>query len=107
MQTLIVAFTVAFVIVLSVVRLRHWHLHVSADSQDGVQKFHRGAVPRIGGVGVAAGLALAVLFWRSEVLLLLSVGAFAVVYVAIYARLVRFRTPRWLQRRVGATAQRR
>lgn len=69
MQTLIAAFAVAFMAVLLVVRLRHWHLHLSADSQHGVQKFHRGAVPRIGGVGVAAGLALALGWsaWRGLV----------------------------------------
>ncbi|MEW6694008.1 MAG: glycosyltransferase [Pseudomonadota bacterium] len=85
MQTLLVAFLVAFAMTLLIVRLRHHHLALSGDSTVGVQKFHAGAVPRIGGVGlvVALGAALAWSGWRGLVavealwLLLAAVPAFA------------------------------
>ncbi|AQR66816.1 glycosyl transferase [Aquaspirillum sp. LM1] len=38
----------------------------------------------------------ALLFWRYPVMLLLSCVGFAVVYVWLYRRLVRWRTPKWL-----------
>lgn len=38
----------------------------------------------------------AVLFWRSTPLLLAFVAGFAAIYVLLYSRIVRFRTPRWL-----------
>ncbi|MFN3830529.1 MAG: glycosyl transferase family 4, partial [Tepidimonas ignava] len=43
----------------------------------------------------------AVLFWRSEPLLVMSAVVFVCCYVLASARLVHFRTPRWLRRRVG------
>lgn len=69
MQTLIVSFLAAYMAVLSIVRFNHWHLHLSADAVSGVQKFHNGHVPRIGGVGVALGLAAALAWsaWRGLV----------------------------------------
>lgn len=42
----------------------------------------------------------AVLFWRSEVLLVLSAALFVIAYVALYVRLIRFRSPRWLRRQI-------
>ncbi len=69
MQTLVVAFVFAFCVTLLVVRLRHKHLDVSGDRPAGVQKFHAGIVPRIGGLGVLAGLAAALAWsgWRGLV----------------------------------------
>jgi len=68
----------------------------------------------VGGGGAAggapaAGITLvwivpAVLFWRHEALLIASAVVFVAVYVWLYAKLVRFRSPRWLRRRVGARA---
>ena len=42
----------------------------------------------------------AVLFWRSDALLLLSAAVYVAVYVYFYRRVVRFRSPHWLRRRV-------
>lgn len=39
----------------------------------------------------------AVLFWDSSLLLSLSLGLFAVSYVALYWRIVRFKSPRWMR----------
>lgn len=80
MQTLVVAFVFAFCVTLLVVRLRHKHLDVSGDRPAGVQKFHAGIVPRIGGLGVLAGLAAALAWsgWRGLVgveLVLLGLAA--------------------------------
>ncbi|WP_043699819.1 MraY family glycosyltransferase [Tepidimonas taiwanensis] len=69
MQTLLVAFWVAFTITLLIVRFRHFHLDLSADSIVGIQKFHAGNVPRVGGVGLLFGLAGALAWsaWRDLV----------------------------------------
>lgn len=57
MIPLSVAFLVSLVTTLLVVRYEHLHQHMSADHDlKGVQKFHAAAVPRIGGIGVMAGL---------------------------------------------------
>jgi UDP-N-acetylmuramyl pentapeptide phosphotransferase/UDP-N-acetylglucosamine-1-phosphate transferase len=58
-QVLIVAFLVAFTITLWIVRLRHLHGRLTADSTQGVQKFHVGSVPRVGGVGLLGGMVAA------------------------------------------------
>lgn len=84
MQTWFVAFGLSFLVSLLVIRYRHWHLHLSADDNKGVQKFHQGSIPRIGGVGVAAGVAAALgwSWWRGVIdaqiigLLLAAVPAF-------------------------------
>jgi len=39
----------------------------------------------------------AVLFWNSTLLLSLSLALFGVSYVALYWRIVRFKSPRWLK----------
>lgn len=69
MQTLLVAFMVAFTVTLLIVRLRHRHVGLSGDSPVGVQKFHVGAVPRVGGVGLLLGLGVALAWsaWRGLV----------------------------------------
>lgn len=69
MQTLVLAWLCTLVVTLGLIRWRHWHLHLSADDVDGVQKFHQGQVPRIGGVAVAAGLTAALGWsaWRGLV----------------------------------------
>lgn len=57
MQVLLIAFLVSFFATLLVVRSRHLHGRLSDDhAAGGVQKFHAGAVPRIGGVGIALAL---------------------------------------------------
>jgi UDP-N-acetylmuramyl pentapeptide phosphotransferase/UDP-N-acetylglucosamine-1-phosphate transferase len=87
MTFLLFAFLVATVVTLWVVRTTHHHAHLSADSSSGgPQKFHQGLVPRVGGLGIAAGV-LAPLAWlafsgrpegRTGLLLLLcAIPAFA------------------------------
>lgn len=69
MQTFWLAFTVAFAVTLAIVRSARRHVRFSGDVTDGVQKFHVGAVPRIGGVALVAALAAALAWsgWRGLV----------------------------------------
>jgi len=66
MHVLLAAFLASFLLSLILVRLRRYHSRLTADDTHGVQKFHHGDVPRIGGVGVIAGIvaAWAVLSFR-------------------------------------------
>ena len=58
MQILLSAFLISLLLTLVVIRFRHLHGHFSADDDfSGVQKFHRHAVPRIGGLGIFLALA--------------------------------------------------
>ena len=41
----------------------------------------------------------AVLFWDNTPLLLAFIALFAVVYTSLYWRIVRFKSPRWLNSR--------
>jgi UDP-N-acetylmuramyl pentapeptide phosphotransferase/UDP-N-acetylglucosamine-1-phosphate transferase len=51
------AFLVSAVATLLIIRYQHLHGHFSGDHDNGgVQKFHVGSVPRIGGMGIALGL---------------------------------------------------
>ena len=60
MSVLAVSFLVSFLFTLWVLRYGHWHARFTADSDlSGIQKFHTVAVPRIGGLGVFLGMALA------------------------------------------------
>lgn len=87
MVALSIAFLVSIVVTLLVVRYEHLHAHITADhDMDGIQKFHATAVPRVGGIGVIAGLIcgeLAKLFLEPEVagfgflVILAAVPAFA------------------------------
>jgi UDP-N-acetylmuramyl pentapeptide phosphotransferase/UDP-N-acetylglucosamine-1-phosphate transferase len=62
MSGLIAAFLTSFAITLLILRFKHLHLHFTADSDlSGPQKFHKIAVPRIGGISIAAGLFAAIL----------------------------------------------
>jgi len=62
MSGLIAAFLVSFVITLFIIRYKHLHLTFSADlNLSGPQKFHKVAVPRIGGISIALGLLAAIL----------------------------------------------
>jgi len=86
MQTLLCALLSSFLAIFCIVRYRHWHLHLSADAQLGLQKFHSGQIPRIGGLGVFLGLAIALGWstWRGLLeekgflLLLAAIPAFGV-----------------------------
>jgi len=78
--TLLVAFACSAVAMLIVVASAHRHAHWSADHDlSGPQKMHVKAVPRVGGLGVAAGVCggAALVMWeggalRTECLLLLA-----------------------------------
>ena len=62
MLVLIAAFVTSFAITLLIIRFKHLHLHFTADSDlFGPQKFHKIAVPRIGGISIVAGLFAAIL----------------------------------------------
>ena len=54
------------------VATKHWHGHYSLDSTFGVQKFHTGATPRIGGVAIVLGLLVAWLLASPDVRTLLG-----------------------------------
>lgn len=62
MLGLVAAFLTSFAITLLVIRFKHLHEGFSSDSDfSGPQKFHTKAVPRIGGISIAAGLFAAIL----------------------------------------------
>lgn len=57
MIALVVSFLVSLTVTLLVIRFQHVHAHVTGDHDlYGVQKFHVTPVPRIGSIGVMAGL---------------------------------------------------
>ena len=63
MSGLLAAFFFSFLATLLIIRFKHLHQHFSADSDfSGPQKFHTKAVPRIGGVSIAIGVFIAILF---------------------------------------------
>jgi UDP-N-acetylmuramyl pentapeptide phosphotransferase/UDP-N-acetylglucosamine-1-phosphate transferase len=63
MSTLVVSFLVSLLTTFFVVRYRHLHEHISGDHDvKGIQKFHLFSVPRIGGIGIAFGLIIALIF---------------------------------------------
>jgi len=76
---LITAFATSFIITLLIIRSKHLHEHLSADSDLlGPQKFHKAIVPRIGGISIFLGLLVAIFskavelgFQSSESLILL------------------------------------
>lgn len=55
-DALISGLAVSFAVSLLLVLTKHWHGRFTFDHTHGVQKFHTKPTPRIGGVGVAAGL---------------------------------------------------
>ena len=62
MISLLSAFFSSFIATLLIIRFEHLHSHLSADSDlSGPQKFHKNAVPRIGGVSIALGVLIAIL----------------------------------------------
>jgi UDP-GlcNAc:undecaprenyl-phosphate/decaprenyl-phosphate GlcNAc-1-phosphate transferase len=77
MSSLAIAFLISLVVTLMVVRYSHLHGHITADhDMAGVQKFHTTPVPRIGGLGLFAALAgaLVVRAWQN-----LEVGQFGLI----------------------------
>lgn len=69
MSALAISFAISLIATLLVVRYSHLHEHITADHDlDGVQKFHASPVPRVGGLGLVAGLlgALGVRYFQSR-----------------------------------------
>lgn len=102
METMLVAAWVSWLVALVMIRWQHAHAHFTRDEDRGVQKFHEWAAIRVGGVGVAAGLAALAgwLWWRSapEVAGVFSrlVGAAVPVFLAGLGEDVTRRVaPRW------------
>ena len=66
MLGLLIAFIGSLVSSLVIIRCRHLHAHLTNDSDlSGPQKFHKIIVPRIGGLGIAIGVSMAI-FYRLE-----------------------------------------
>ena len=62
MSGLLLTFFSSFIATLLIIRFKHLHSHLSADSDlTGPQKFHTKIVPRIGGIAIAIGLFFAIL----------------------------------------------
>lgn len=67
LATLLVAFLSSFVVALTLVLTRRWHGAFTADAPgSGPQKLHELATPRVGGVAIMAGFALAVVIARIQ-----------------------------------------
>jgi UDP-N-acetylmuramyl pentapeptide phosphotransferase/UDP-N-acetylglucosamine-1-phosphate transferase len=65
MVVLFLAFFVSAVVTFFVIRSGRSHAHLSSDDDmTGPQKFHAVPVPRVGGVGIVAGLVAALLAAR-------------------------------------------
>jgi UDP-N-acetylmuramyl pentapeptide phosphotransferase/UDP-N-acetylglucosamine-1-phosphate transferase len=99
----LIAFGASLAACLLIVLSQRWHGGVSHDHDlDGVQKVHTTAVPRVGGVGVAAGLVLGCVCMQSSgdawLLLAASLPAFAAGIVEDFTKRVSVKT------RLAATA---
>lgn len=63
MLGLLIAFIVSFICTLFIIRFESLHRHISSDSDfSAPQKFHTKPVPRIGGLSIAIGLIIAIIF---------------------------------------------
>ena len=61
MTGLLAAFLVSFFVTIVIIQTQKWHMHFSADSDlSGPQKFHKTAVPRIGGTAILFGICVAI-----------------------------------------------
>lgn len=69
MNPLLIAFIISFIVTLGVIRLSRTHADWVNDHEEGPQKFHAGPVPRVGGLGIAAGVVAGVLAldWRDPI----------------------------------------
>jgi len=72
--------SICFAIILT----QSWHGRLTLDGTDGVQKFHLTPTPRVGGIGIVAGLGVAQAFLpeavRSLLLPMLLAGSIAFVF---------------------------
>lgn len=61
MSNLLIAFFVSCITTILIIRTQNFHRRFTSDSQlTGPQKFHTHSVPRIGGIGIALGISIAV-----------------------------------------------
>ena len=75
MSGLLAAFLSSFVATLLIIRFKHLHEQFSADSdRSGPQKFHTNIVPRVGGISIAIGLFIAIIFRFQKQILLSADG---------------------------------
>ncbi|WP_157263667.1 MraY family glycosyltransferase [Azohydromonas aeria] len=68
MTLLLIAFCVAFMLTMGVVRLARTHAHLVNDHDQGPQKFHAQPVPRVGGLGIVSAVAVGALglWWQDR-----------------------------------------
>ncbi len=63
MWLLVLSFATSFILTEFVIRYQHLHNHVSGDYDfDGPQKFHTAIIPRVGGIAIMMGIAIAILY---------------------------------------------
>ena len=61
MSNLLIAFFASCITTILIIRTQKIHKHFSGDCQlDGPQKFHTNSVPRVGGIGIALGICIAI-----------------------------------------------
>lgn len=87
MSSLLISFFTSFLVTLLIIRLKHLHNNASGDFDlSGPQKFHTKVVPRIGGISIALGIAIAILmkqftsdnFFSELILLACAIPTFAI-----------------------------
>ena len=80
MSVLVISFFISFLMNLWIIRSRHLHERFTADSDlVGIQKFHRLAVPRVGGIGVFLGILVAMVVRSTHTF---DVGYFGLLLLA-------------------------
>ncbi|SNX29622.1 UDP-N-acetylmuramyl pentapeptide phosphotransferase/UDP-N-acetylglucosamine-1-phosphate transferase [Polynucleobacter meluiroseus] len=101
MTSLLVSFLVSFFITIFIIRSQQFHGRFSSDLDlDGPQKFHKTAVPRIGGLGIAIGLTAAVfIHYKSPalnsqdlILLLCTAPVFVIGLIEDFTKKIGVRT---------------
>jgi UDP-N-acetylmuramyl pentapeptide phosphotransferase/UDP-N-acetylglucosamine-1-phosphate transferase len=56
MNSIVIAALISWLVTLLIIRYNHLHSDFTADSESGVQKFHSGLTPRVGGAGLYLGV---------------------------------------------------
>jgi UDP-N-acetylmuramyl pentapeptide phosphotransferase/UDP-N-acetylglucosamine-1-phosphate transferase len=101
MPGLLIAFIASLISTLLIIRYQHLRPHLTNDTDlSGPQKFHKVIVPRIGGIGIAIGVSLAIFYRLSSspdptteiMLLLCAIPALAVGLIEDFTKSVNVRT---------------
>ena len=66
MMVLLAGFAASIVLCVIIIKTAPLHSHLSSDEDSGVQKIHKGIVPRIGGVGLWGGVLAAALMLYAQ-----------------------------------------